>query len=352
MRRAILLALLFALYAAPLTAAEPALERIYDAEPLQRELPGFPKPRPGGADLDGADNADGSDTALTLPLGSGQSAGQGSVRGVGDSLRIELEGGGDGRGRGSSKRGDAGGEGVRRGDGAQGAGQGGLDVERSGDRGSGGAGERSGRGGAVGRHGKHRGAGKGGGQGDGAVASPAPSKPPAALHEPALPKLTPQERPDPSGLIFKIVGVALLAALLVGLIVWLARRVRERAAASAQAAASPNAVLEELAVRAGDAPPSTLAEQGRWAEAIHALLWEALRGVLAREAELGQPSLTARAICARAALGEAARGALATLVQAAELCVFAGEQADQQLYLRCAAAADALRAELERGGAR
>jgi hypothetical protein len=60
--------------------------------------------------------------------------------------------------------------------------------------------------------------------------------------------------------------------------------------------------------------------------------------------------MTARAISARAGVGERGDEALGELVSAAELCVFAGRMADEALYRRCVEAASTFHAQLRQRG--
>ncbi len=122
-------------------------------------------------------------------------------------------------------------------------------------------------------------------------------------------------------------SLAILAGLAAG---WLARRlaphprdVEVSDEAGAAAAAIPIASAEAFA------------RQGRFAEAIHALLLDTLEA-LSRAARLA-PSLTSREIVERVPLGERARGALEGLVFAVEISRFGGAAANEADYRACVA---------------
>lgn len=98
----------------------------------------------------------------------------------------------------------------------------------------------------------------------------------------------------------------------------------------------------DVEVAAGGAPipvaipiasAEALASQGRWAEAIHALLLETLEA-LSRAARLA-PSLTSREIVERVPLPVRAREALSGLVLAVELSRFGGAAAEESDYRAC-----------------
>ncbi len=149
---------------------------------------------------------------------------------------------------------------------------------------------------------------------------PHPKAPPdpATLHLP----------PGPVELLLRILlwgAIAVLAFLAVS---WLVRRL------------APGARDAEIAEPAAAAPVAipiasaeALASQGRWAEAIHALLLETLQA-LSRAARLA-PSRSSRAIVARVPLPERARDALSGLVLAVEVSRFGGAAAAEDDYRAC-----------------
>ncbi len=78
-----------------------------------------------------------------------------------------------------------------------------------------------------------------------------------------------------------------------------------------------------------------LAESGRYAEAIHALLLRTLHELSHVAPEPVPASLTSREILARVALPEAARSALSGLIDAVEITHFGGRAPDESGYRMC-----------------
>lgn len=120
-------------------------------------------------------------------------------------------------------------------------------------------------------------------------------------------------------------AVAVLAFLAIA---WLVQRLapgaRDVEAAEAEAAAP---------VAIPIASAEALAAEGRWGEAIHALLLETLEA-LSRAARLA-PSLTSREIVAGVPLPARAREALGGLVLAVEVSRFGGAAAGEDDYRAC-----------------
>jgi hypothetical protein len=133
----------------------------------------------------------------------------------------------------------------------------------------------------------------------------------------------------PLELLLRILLFAALAVLVVLLATWLARRlgrgVADVAVDGAPAAGAP--------VQIPIASARALAAEGRYGEAIHALLLETLEA-LSRAARLA-PSLTSREILARVRLPVRARDALAGLVVAVEVSRFGGAEPGEPDYLAC-----------------
>lgn len=132
----------------------------------------------------------------------------------------------------------------------------------------------------------------------------------------------------PLELLLRILVWGALGVLAFLAIAWLVRRL------------APGARDVELAEPAGAAPveipiasAEALAAQGRFAEAIHALLLETLQA-LSRAARLA-PSLTSREIVARVPLPAPARDALSGLVLAVEVSRFGGADAAEPDYRAC-----------------
>jgi hypothetical protein len=140
---------------------------------------------------------------------------------------------------------------------------------------------------------------------------------------------TPLELPlGPLALLLRILLVLALVVLLALAVSWLARRL---------GGAGKDAVVEDAAPPAPGAisqvGAAALAAQGRWAEAIHALLLDTLEA-LSRGSRLA-PSLTSREIVERVPLEARAREALAGLVAAVEISRFGGAAADEDDYRAC-----------------
>ncbi|HET7826384.1 MAG TPA: DUF4129 domain-containing protein [Anaeromyxobacter sp.] len=145
--------------------------------------------------------------------------------------------------------------------------------------------------------------------------------------EPTPPK--PFDLPlGPLALLLRILLWTALAVAVVLAVSWLVRRL----AGGARDA--------EVAEPAAEAPPEipiasaeALAREGRWAEAIHALLLETLQA-LSRAARLA-PSLTSREIVASVRIPARARDALQGLVLAVEISRFGGAPAAEGDYRAC-----------------
>lgn len=132
----------------------------------------------------------------------------------------------------------------------------------------------------------------------------------------------------PLEVLLRILFWAGLAVLFFLAVSWLVRRLsgppRDPEVAPAGAAAP---------VAIPIASAEALAAEGRWAEAIHALLLETLEA-LSRAARLA-PSLTSREIVARVRLPVRAREALSGLVLAVEVSRFGGGAAEERDYREC-----------------
>lgn len=132
----------------------------------------------------------------------------------------------------------------------------------------------------------------------------------------------------PIELLLRILLWTVLAVLLALAAGWLARRL---------ARPVPDVeVVEDAPGRPVSIPTEgaeALAREGRWSEAIHALLLDTLEA-LSRAARLA-PSLTSREIVARVPLAARAREALAGLVTAVEISRFGGAPAGEGDYLAC-----------------
>lgn len=155
----------------------------------------------------------------------------------------------------------------------------------------------------------------------------------AGDYQTALPRdPTPPKPFDlPLGPLELLVRILLYTALAVAVtlaVAWLVRRLTAgaRDVEVVEAAAGPP---PEIPIASAEA----LAAEGRWAEAIHALLLETL-AALSRAARLA-PSLTSREIVERVLLPARARSALEGLVLAVEISRFGGAPAAEPDYRAC-----------------
>jgi hypothetical protein len=150
------------------------------------------------------------------------------------------------------------------------------------------------------------------------------SLPPAPDAPSALP-------PGVLDLVLRALLWTAFAAVVVVAVGWVARRLGLGARDVGLAAASPAAPAAPAPLRVDGA--EALAAEGRFAEAIHALLLDTLEA-LSRAARLA-PSLTSREIVARVRLAPRARDALAGLVDAVEITWFGGAVPSEADYRRC-----------------
>jgi hypothetical protein len=109
------------------------------------------------------------------------------------------------------------------------------------------------------------------------------------------------------------------------------RRGRPESAASGSAAVETSAVPERDLVY-DDA--ARLAAEGRYAEAVHALLIAAIRHFAERSRTAVQPSRTSRELVKLLPLGPDARAAFADLVRTVELSLFGGAPVGAEDYER------------------
>jgi hypothetical protein len=132
---------------------------------------------------------------------------------------------------------------------------------------------------------------------------------------------------------------AVLATLAAAVVVWVAaavwrRRKRGRMAAAAVSAAAgwpaEEARVERRSPRGGEA--ERLAGEGRWAEALHALLLQTIRGLAARSPVPLPSSSTSRELLALVPLSGAARQAFAGMVRAVERSLFGGAPVGPEDY--------------------
>jgi Domain of unknown function (DUF4129) len=129
-------------------------------------------------------------------------------------------------------------------------------------------------------------------------------------------------------LVLLVVAVVLLAVWLVGVIPW--RRSAAPAGASREGAEPASAQEREQAFE--DA--AQLAAEGRYAEAIHALLLASIRTFAERSRTTIQPSRTSRELIRLLPLGAETRDAFTALVRDVEVSLFGGLPVSAEDYER------------------
>jgi hypothetical protein len=134
----------------------------------------------------------------------------------------------------------------------------------------------------------------------------------------------------------KVIFVVLLVVAGVLILGWIARELLARRRGAdprtvPEAGASP-ASLGEKALVFDDA--ARLAAEGRYAEAVHALLLAAIRHFAERSRTAIQPSRTSRELVRLLPLGPEAREAFAELVRTVELSLFGGAAVGPEDYER------------------
>ncbi len=136
--------------------------------------------------------------------------------------------------------------------------------------------------------------------------------------------------------IGQVVFMVLIAVVVLLLVGWIGQMiVLRRRKAPADEAAGEGA--EEGAVRVREPAfeeAIRLAAEGRYAEAVHALLLAAIRHFAERSRVAIQPSRTSRELVRLLPLGAEAREAFADLVRTVELSLFGGAPVGQEEYER------------------
>lgn len=94
-------------------------------------------------------------------------------------------------------------------------------------------------------------------------------------------------------------------------------------------------VVEAQKARARLADADALASEGRFAEAVHLLLYRSVDDIAARRPGLVKPALTARDLAAARELPGAARGAFAHIARAVEISLFGGRSIDSAVWHEC-----------------
>ncbi len=124
----------------------------------------------------------------------------------------------------------------------------------------------------------------------------------------------------------KVLFIVLAVVVLLLMILWVGRavaaRIGRREEAAPGEAAPADAAPVERELQLDDA--ARLAAEGRYAEAVHALLLAAIRHFAARSRVPVQPSRTSRELVRLLPLGPDAREAFSDLVRMVELSLFGG----------------------------
>ena len=157
---------------------------------------------------------------------------------------------------------------------------------------------------------------------------------PERVDPPDLPDLP--DPPDVSGIAPLLRAILWTGLIVVGLLVLFSvftglRERRGTPTARAPPAAKPVASSPDLAAPLDEA--SHLAAQGRYAEAVHALLLRTL--ALLAETSRVPEAWTSREIVDRLELAAPARASLEALVDETELSLFGGRPVDEAAYRRC-----------------
>jgi hypothetical protein len=135
-------------------------------------------------------------------------------------------------------------------------------------------------------------------------------------------------------LLAKAVFIVLLVVAVLLILGWLLQAVmrRGRVAAEAGEAEAPDAAAPEREPAFEDA--ARLAGEGRYAEAIHALLLAAIRHFAERSRAAVQPSRTSRELVRLLPLGAETREAFTDLVRSVEMSLFGGAPVGREEYER------------------
>lgn len=97
-------------------------------------------------------------------------------------------------------------------------------------------------------------------------------------------------------------------------------------------------LAEAQKARARLADADALANEGRFAEAVHLLLYRSVDDISARRPGLVKPALTARDLAAARELPGAARNAFSQIARAVEITLFGGRSIDSAVWGECRAA--------------
>lgn len=129
------------------------------------------------------------------------------------------------------------------------------------------------------------------------------------------------------------ISVGIVALILIALWTFSSLRTRSRGAEQTQDETADKPAPDENGQTIPDDAES-LAKQGLFGEAIHALLLNAMVQLHQRQSAI-RKSFTSREVLRSARLGETAKQALAHLIQAVELAYFGGRETDSATYHAC-----------------
>lgn len=134
----------------------------------------------------------------------------------------------------------------------------------------------------------------------------------------------------------RLIFVVLLAVVGVLFVTWIVREIvaRRRRSAGPRSAPAAAAVASPLEREPSFDDASGLAAEGRYAEAVHALLLAAIRHFAERSRTAVQPSRTSRELVRLLPLGPETREAFAELVRTVELSLFGGGSVGAEDYER------------------
>jgi hypothetical protein len=96
--------------------------------------------------------------------------------------------------------------------------------------------------------------------------------------------------------------------------------------------------VEASAARARLADADALAAEGRYAEAVHLLLYRSVDDIAAKRPGLVKPALTSRDLAGSRDLPQVPRGAFARIARAVEVSLFGGQPVDADVWGECRAA--------------
>ena len=132
----------------------------------------------------------------------------------------------------------------------------------------------------------------------------------------------------------KIVFIVLLAVAVLLVLGWLLRELIQRRRTRADTDGTEEPAAEIIEREPAFEEAARLAAEGRYAEAIHALLLAAIRHFAERSRTPVQPSRTSRELVRLLPLGAETRGAFTELVKTVELSLFGGVPVGREEYER------------------